>query len=243
MRKGSKRKAFSMMELMVTVVVLTIIASIAIFSYQGYQDRAAMLRDETNQKIWYTAVQMDAASTGTIAGSLSELSPEVLDRAYALVINEKSRPYTLLAYLDEQWRQWWGSPVAESSTYVPSNYYSRDVNVLRCPSDKRRNLATSFNASGRPNGPISYAISSGEDGAAGKPYAWFKNSINADKDLIIESDDGITAVYRHHHGNTAVIINARGQHKRITLTGGSGGQEGGGYSSGGGEGRGGGGPN
>jgi len=214
------------MELMVTVVVLTIIASVAIFSYQGYQDQAAMLRDEINQKIWHAAVQMDAASTGTIAGSLAELSPEALDRAYALVINEGSRPYTMLAYLDEQWRIWWGSPVAESSTYVPSNCYNRDVNVLKCPFDRRHNLATGFNNSSRPNGPISYAISSGADGAAGKPYSWFKNPANADKDLIIESDNGTDAVYRHLHGKTAVVINVRGQNKRITL------MEGGGYQRG-----------
>ena len=219
MRKWSKRKAFSMMELMVAVVVLTILSSIAIVGYQGYIDRAAMLKDEINQKIWHTAVQMDAASTGTIAGSLSELSPEVLDRAYALVIDGKSRPYTLSAYLGEPWRQWWGSPVAESSTYVPSSYYNKDVGVLKCPSDRRSNLATSFDASGKPEGPISYAISSGADGAAGKPYSWFKNPANVDKDLVIESDNGTDVVYRHHHGKTAVVINVRGQHKRITVTG------------------------
>lgn len=222
MRNWSERKAFSMMELMVTVVILTIIASVAIFSYQGYQDRAAMLRDEVNQKIWHTAIQMDAASTGTIAGSLSKLSPEVLDRACALVINEGSRPYTPLAYLDEQWRIWWGSPVAESSTYVPSSYYNRDINVLKCPSDERRDLATGFDASGRPNGPISYAILSGADGAAGKPYSWFKDPANADRDLIIESDDGAITAYRHHRGKTAVSTNVRGQGKRTTLSGGPG---------------------
>ena len=204
------------MELLVVVVVLSIIASIAVVNYQGYQDRVGMMVDETNEKILRTAVQMDAAETGTIAGSLSELTPTTLEKAYALVINE-SRPYTVAAFLAEQWRRWCGSSVAEAamSSFVPSSYYNNDIKVLKCPSDHRTNLLTSFSASGDPNGAVSYAIYSA---AATKSYSWLTDPSNDGVALIIESDDGLTRAYRHRHGSTCVEITVGGDATTSTTT-------------------------
>ena len=208
--KMLKSKAFTMIELMMTVVVLTIIVSIAIVNYQGYRDRVAMMVDETNQKILHAAVRMNAADTGTIAASISELRPVDLERAYALVVHPKMRPYTMLAHLKEQWSGFWGGTV-EADNFLPSQYYDKQLKVIQCLSDPTP--PTGFDQNGKPTGGTSYII---HPQASGKPYSWFVNSDNAEKYLMIEADsltDG-SEIFRHGKKKWAVFTTVGGKSKR-----------------------------
>ena len=87
-----------MMELLVASLVLSIIASLAVVGYGGYRDRAAMLVDETNQKVLVAALKLYYYDNKDLPDLLAELTPEYLDRAYAMVVGGK-RPYTFLAFL------------------------------------------------------------------------------------------------------------------------------------------------
>ncbi len=129
------RRSFTLIELLMSVVILAILASVAIANYQGYVDRAAMLQDETNLMVLQTAVKINAMETGVVAGSISDLPQLDVERAYAAVIQGK-RPYTLMAYLQERWHSIWDGSVAEADPLFV--YYNRDLKTATCPSDKVR---------------------------------------------------------------------------------------------------------
>ena len=130
--RRDKRSGFSMMELMVAAVVLAILGSVAVVGYQGYRDRAAMMVDDTNQRVLAAAVKLYAYDNSALPASLSELRPEHLERAFALV-TEGKRPHTILAFL----REHIGVGIAEA-VVLPPRYYNNDAGVLACPLDSTR---------------------------------------------------------------------------------------------------------
>lgn len=199
-----KNRGITVIELIVGIVVLTILVSFAMVGYQQYKDRSAMLVDETNQKVLQAAVKLYAYDTNALPGSLSELRPSDLRRAYALVTKGK-RPYTLLAYLQEQMGMF---DIAEAAP-LPGKYYNDDMGTLTCPMDPTP----------PSKGGVSYVLASG----------WEKRTLsdlllpaNADDPLIVEADDKVTkeVVFRHGQGTLTVETTAKGYHRRRTRGGG-----------------------
>ena len=181
------RAGFTMMELMIAAVVLLILSSVALAGYQGYRDRAAMLVDETNQKVLAAAVKLYAYDNNALPASLSQLQPQHLERAFAMV-TEGKRPYTLFAYLKE----WAGMGVAEAAA-LPSRYYDNNPKVLACPMDTT---------------PPSYEITLAW---RGRPLS---DLLNADKSQHLIQEDRKRP--RHAGGTTIVFTTIggdRGQEK------------------------------
>ena len=178
----SKSKAFTIAELMVAVLILTILVSLASVSYQRYRDRAAMLVDETNEKIILAAVKLYAYDTNALPGTLSQLRNDDLKRAYALVTNGK-QPYTVLAFLREQMGL---LDITEAFAVGPLDKYlggpqatqAQIWKVLTCPMDSTPPSA----------GGVSYGITGGINGAANKPLSWLLNPANTGATIIMESD-------------------------------------------------------
>lgn len=209
MRLMRFRRAFTLMELLITVVILSVVASVAVVGLQGYKDRVAMMADDTKMKVDAIALKMNAIDTGTVAGSLAELRSIDFERAYAQVM-EEGHPYTMVAYLRETWDQLWGTSVAEA--FVPCKYYNCDLKMLQCPKDNRI-LATGFRANGRPNGPISYAISKK---FRNRPVEFFTDPVHANWPVLYESDNEDAEVYRH--GNKSVRMTPAGKPLRKLIT-------------------------
>jgi len=217
-------RAFTLIEMLVAVVVLSIISAGSVASYQGYRDRTAMLVDETNQKILAAATIAHTIETGTVAGTLAELRPSDLERAYALVIDGHPR-YTFLAFLQESF----GVPVAEAVP-LPGQYYSNKKAVLSCPSDP----TTPANGKG-----ISYTVNT----TVFKTAADIQNSANDGQPLIIECEDNHVVEYRHHDGIFApktiavrTLLNGKQErHKKPREGKGNMGESGGGGGHGGGK--------
>ena len=165
MQRRQRNVAFTLLELLVAVIVISILASMAMVGYRGYQDRVAIMVDETNQKILQIAVRMQAIDTGSIAGSLARVNPEYLDRAYAKYMEGKPT-YTMLAYAKEVL----GVPVAEA---VPLQ-----IRYLTGQGDLRRLLTC-------PVGPTFPAYGVNPDvSCAG--VAWMLRPVNQGVPLIIE---------------------------------------------------------
>ncbi|MBI3317558.1 MAG: type II secretion system protein [Candidatus Omnitrophica bacterium] len=205
MRRWIFSRAFSLTELLILMVVLGVIASMAVASVQGYQDRTAMLIDETNQKMLFEAVKIHAIDTGTVAGTLSQLRPDDLEKAYVRVM-ERGRPYTFFAFLMDPL----GVGTAEAEP-LPSKYYNHDKKVLTCPVDPHNPL--------RGDG-VSYAIN-GE--FRGKPLSFLLRPENGTKDLIYEcADDGNSQEFRHEGRKVSIVTTADGKHQK--RAGGGGGQ-------------------
>lgn len=203
--RGASRRAggISLIEIIACLVCLIVLASFAVAGYQRYRDRTAMLVDETNQKVLQAAVKLYAYDTAALPGSLSDLSPGHLSRAYALVTEGKP-PYTFLAFLRESV----GVGVAEAVP-LPGKYYNHDLNVITCPSDPTPPA----------KGGYSYALSAGW---ANRPFKDLLDPRNADEDLIVESDlpvartdaAGGQVAYRHGRGRLTVSTTVRGEHTR-----------------------------
>ena len=208
----SRTTAFTLIELVVTVVVLGLLAGIALVNYRGYQDRVAIATDQTNLRILYAAIRIQASDIGSVAGSLSELTPSTLDRAFAQLKSDRGSA-GLFARWAGGWRRCWGSGVAEATTFLPAQYYDRNLKVIICPSDTT--LPNGFTLVGsdyRPSGGISYAISAT---AQNKPLSWLLNPTNGTQILIGESDTatGTVWVKRHMRGIAKVVIYVNGKTK------------------------------
>lgn len=206
--RSTKRAGFTMMEIMIAAVVLVILASVALVGYQGYRDRAAMLVDETNQQVLAAAIKMYAYDNNALPGSLSELRPELLERAFAQV-TEGKQPFTLLAHL----REWVRMGVAEAAP-LPARYYNNNPTVLICP----RKVPASASYQLDPFWP-------------NKPLSALLDSANGGRLLIVED------AYRHAGDTTRVVTYTSGVHKREKDSSHGGGKSSGdsGQSSGGGD--------
>lgn len=207
MKEALRTRAFTLVETLMAVVVLTVLAAIAVSVYTGYRDRVAIMVDETNQKILQAAVKIAAASTGSVAGSLSELAPEDVGKAYAGVMRGR-RPYTLLAYVAEFWKEAYGGDVAHADTFLPPQYYNKNLKVITCPSDQTP--PKGFDAKGRPFGGVSYAINKK---FRGKPYSFLGSPENADEALVYEVEEGPgeKEEFRHQKGHLSVRISVSGK--------------------------------
>ena len=206
-----KIRAFTVLELMVAVVILTVIVSLSSVGYSKYRDKAAMLVDETNLKVLSAAAKLYAYDTNSLPSSFSQLRDGDLRRAYALV-TEGKRPYTLFAFLQEQA----GLLDIAEATRIPDRYLGDSpARVLKCPMD---------------DAPPSYGLHAL---AAGQPLSWLLDQGNANlsawQHFIVESDSinptDADFVYRHEGRRTYVYASASGAIRRYSTggTGGSGG--------------------
>ena len=168
------------LELIVCLVLLMALVSLAMAGYQKYRDRGAMLVDETNQKVLQAAVKIYAYDNNALPGSLSELRPQDLSRAYARVMQD-TRPYTVLTYLQESM----GVVEVAEAVPLPGKYYNNDEGILTCPSDPTPPA----------KGGVSYALAAGW---ANRPLRDLLSPDHAEEPLIVEADDTRGAVvYRH----------------------------------------------
>ncbi len=220
-----KLRAFTILELIICAVVVVILASVAMVGYQGYRDRVHIMICETNQEIQQTAVKLFAYDTGALPGSLTELKPQHLHRAYAMVTTGR-KPYTALAFLKETGAMLLGQSQAFAQNHLPPRYYDQNLETITCPSDATP--PTGFDAqSGRPTGGTSYEINAAFSGA---PLAVLLNPANADAVLIFETDVHTASganpdddrVYRHGRGKVCVQTTVGGRRRRRFRSGGGG---------------------
>ena len=214
------RRGFTVIELVVAVLVMLALVSFSVAGFQRYRDRAAMLVDETNQKVLLAAVKLYAYDNNALPGSLSQLRHNHLERAYAL-ITEGKRPYTFLAFLEERL----GLLDIAEAVPLPSRYLGDNPQkILTCPMD----------LTPPSEGGVSYGM---HKDAANKPLSWLLNPANASRTCLGESDVAVASdadfARRHDGGRTFVKVSASGIVDRDTAGTGS---SDGGSSSGGGSG-------
>ncbi|MBI3318448.1 MAG: hypothetical protein HYZ90_04775 [Candidatus Omnitrophica bacterium] len=207
------KAAFTVLELLISVVVIAVIASVAVLGYEEYKDRTVMLIEGANEKRIAVLLKIHTTDTGTVAGSLSEIPREHFERATALQ-TEGKRPYTVWAHLQQKWREFREGSVAfaQLNDFLPSELYQRDLSVITCPRDKTP--PTGFDASGRPIPSASYEIA---PEAAGQPLSWLLDPANAGARLIIEADDGGLEEYRHLWSSAAVEVSVGGDDQVVRI--------------------------
>ncbi len=132
-----KKKAFTIIEIMVVVVVVGVLATMGLPYVQNLiensRERVCNINLETLQK----GVDISLKEQGTVPGSLSELKQEYLEKAYAQVMQKEDSWKLRLAYFIVEGPQR-GLAYAQGTMRFPH---------LRCPSNP--NTAT---------GAISYGL-------------------------------------------------------------------------------------
>ncbi len=119
-----KKKAFTLIEIMVTVAIVGILATIGIPAFQNVMESSKEKVCETNLKTLKKAVEMYIMDYDVAPGSLSELKDEHIRKAYASVMSEKGGWEKRLAYFLVEGPQW---GLAYAQGY--------GMPKLRCPSN------------------------------------------------------------------------------------------------------------
>jgi len=200
------RKAFTLLEILAAMVIVAIVASASVAVWNGYQDRAAMLVDETNQRVLHAAIKSYAFDNDALPTQLTQLRETDLKRAFASV-TEGAKPYTFWAYLKESI---FGVAYAQNRPLPPRYYgYSGPVfmglrRVLQCPRDEAEDRRFER----------SYRI---PENAQGRPLEWLLNPANAGENLIEEFAGNQGTEFRHGFlRNTMVVTTVEGRAGRKT---------------------------
>lgn len=199
----TSRQAFTLVELLVGVIVVGILSTAAIVSYQGAYEEARMQECEANQAILTLAIREYFSHDDTLPVTLSALPSEDIQRAYARW--QRERPWTTRAWARVQ--AWWEG-MAEAATGVTTG--CPDVSRLPVP---RRALECPSDPDPLSKGGVSYTIN-----CAIRTRADYEKPENADKDLVYDADAlGTSKIeYRHvdHGRKTAVVTKTRGKPER-----------------------------
>lgn len=93
-----KKKAFTLIEVMVVIIIAGILASIGIPSYQNFVETQKAKVCQTNLKTLEQALDIYAIDHDTMPASLSEIPNETIDKAFARILQEKGAWRIRLAY-------------------------------------------------------------------------------------------------------------------------------------------------
>lgn len=128
-----KKRAFTLIEVMVAIIILTVVVSLSIASYEktvrSSKDRDCLLRLQVQQK----AIDIYTMETDTLPTSLTQLTPRHIHLAYQ-EITGKQRENPCLAFLRNHFgvKYAWAIP-------LPQRYYGSNPKVLQCPFDTSNN--------------------------------------------------------------------------------------------------------
>ena len=189
-RKPKQRKSFTLIEIMLTIVVISVLASVSIVSYRGVYEKAQEITCEANLEILNTAVELYGIDRDQLPAYLSEVWPKYREEAIALFIERHERDKTpyMLALNSVRWVM---DNVQMSKAYaqtVSPKYYGNDASVLDCPKD----------STPRSEGGYSYGLN---DRVANMTYIQYKQLedfiLLADCDVSTFHDTGDLASTRH----------------------------------------------
>ncbi|MCX5708028.1 MAG: prepilin-type N-terminal cleavage/methylation domain-containing protein [Candidatus Omnitrophica bacterium] len=161
-----KKRAFTLVEIIVTVVIVGILATIGLPVYQNVLESSKQKVCDTNLLTLKKAVELYTMEHDIVPGALSQLNDKYIRKAYAEVMSGKGAWGRRLAYLIVEGPQW---GLAYADTY--------GMPKLRCP------------CNADPTKP-SYGINSGVAGTTSLEY---KNL--ADNAVIVADSGGEVFTY------------------------------------------------
>ncbi|MFH0912831.1 MAG: prepilin-type N-terminal cleavage/methylation domain-containing protein [Candidatus Omnitrophota bacterium] len=125
-----KKQAFTLIELVLVVVVLGILATIAIPTYENIIADSESRVCQTNLEALDNALDIYVMSHDVMPGSLSELTPQDIQKAYAHILQQKGAWRVRLAYYIIGWKQ---RGLAYAS--LLSDIAEGNLKLITCPSD------------------------------------------------------------------------------------------------------------
>jgi len=141
-KRKMKRRAFTLIEVLVIVIIAGILASIAIPSYQNFMEEQKARVCETNLKTLQQALDIYAIDHDTMPASLSELPDETINKAFARILQEKGSWRIKLAYFMVDFNQ---RHLAYAAPFL--NQLARgNMMILTCPKNSKGGVSYGVNA-------------------------------------------------------------------------------------------------
>jgi prepilin-type N-terminal cleavage/methylation domain-containing protein len=159
-----KKRAFTLVEIIVCVVIAGILATVGLPVYQNIIESSKEKVCDTNLMTLNKAVEIYTVEHDTVPGSLSQLTDKYLDKAFASVMSGKDGWKRRLAYFIVEGPQW-------GRAYAAATPKPYGLPHLRCPA----NPDTSPSA-------VSYGLNAGLAGISAFEYK------NLGNDTVVVAD-------------------------------------------------------
>ncbi|MCX5708027.1 MAG: prepilin-type N-terminal cleavage/methylation domain-containing protein [Candidatus Omnitrophica bacterium] len=177
-----KNRAFTLVEIIVTVVIVGILATIGLPTYQNVLESSKERVCDTNLLTLQKAVEMYTMEHDTVPGALSQLNDKYIRKAYVEVMSGKDAWKIKLAYFLVNGPQ-------RSLAYAVAGPELYGLPSLRCPDNPDKNTYLTR---------ISYGINSGVAGLTALGYK------NLDDNTVIVADSrGEVFSYTGSGGSTS----------------------------------------
>jgi prepilin-type N-terminal cleavage/methylation domain-containing protein len=138
------KKAFTLTEILIVVVIIGILVSIAVPTYQYLLDQAEAQACQANLDALQTALDIYAMENEKMPGSLGELPVDYLRRAYVKLMQRRDAFWIKLAYFMVNLRDR-GLAYAASSTLIEGLAKGQIGTLTRCPAaDKTDTVSYGF---------------------------------------------------------------------------------------------------
>ncbi|MFA5373925.1 MAG: prepilin-type N-terminal cleavage/methylation domain-containing protein [Candidatus Omnitrophota bacterium] len=178
------KRSFTLLEIMISMVVMGILVTLGFPIYQGFIENSKSKVCETNLKALKSAMDIYAMEYDTMPGSLSELPPKYIGKAYARLMLQKSAWKIKLAYfMVEQEKK--GFVYAD--TFI-NRLTKGNINLVTCPKDKTPPA----------EGGVSYGFNSQLSNMSSKDYrklsSGFSLIADSDQPTFVSEDN---YAYRH----------------------------------------------
>lgn len=164
-----RKKAFTLIELVVVVVIIGILATVAFPVYQNIVEDAKSEACKTNLRALGMALEIYAMEHEVMPGSLSGLPGEYIGRAYVRLLQQTGAWRIKLAHFIIQQQE---KGIAYAASFV-EELAKGDIKLITCPADDTPPA----------QGGVSYGISSDIRGMSCKEYLKL-----ADKLVIADAD-------------------------------------------------------
>ncbi|MDD4899709.1 MAG: prepilin-type N-terminal cleavage/methylation domain-containing protein [Candidatus Omnitrophica bacterium] len=125
-----REKSFTLVEIMITIVIIGVVATIAMPIYRNVIEDAQAKVCQTNLKVLDAALNIYVMENDAMPGDLSELPPQVVRKAYAQVMQHDDVWKVRLAYSIVGWYK---SGIAYAG--LLHDLARGDMRTLTCPSD------------------------------------------------------------------------------------------------------------
>jgi prepilin-type N-terminal cleavage/methylation domain-containing protein len=126
-----KKRSFTLLEILFTLIIMGILATIAFPTYQSFVEDAHARVCETNLRALKTALDIYAMDHDTMPAALGALPQEYLNKAYAQVMEHEDAWKTKLAYAILEWNE-----RGLAYAYGPNFLYALakgNIKLITCP--------------------------------------------------------------------------------------------------------------
>ncbi|HNQ51419.1 MAG TPA: prepilin-type N-terminal cleavage/methylation domain-containing protein [Candidatus Omnitrophota bacterium] len=140
-RQSAATRSFTLVEVMVAVVVLGILVMVGIPSYRNFVEMGRTRMCADNLGALKAAFDIYIAEHNVVPGTLSELSPEEVSRAYARIRTMRSKD------LSVRWVSFLETRQARGYAYAVSlieQLGKGNTRLLTCPSDTHKSEGKSY---------------------------------------------------------------------------------------------------